>query len=441
MATATYTAENGKGQIHIWGGDLSSGTDHWVNLGFNGISKFSHGHHVRTGGGEDTVNFQNLDEVNDVIVGRLEDFDFSRDRILINGAELDLENLPGNVRIVEYNGDHNDSGSYAQQWLLIDTGLGHIFYSLEGARVDMTGNGGANGGNQEYHFIQSAPSFSNLQDVDFIDQKNIVPAGFSPDGGMTINDVDEDATDVTATINGSGNGDLIAAGLNDDTVEAKGGNDHVWGGSGHDTLYGNGGADTVEGGTGDDYIAGGAGNDDAYGGDGNDTVLGNNGNDTLRGNKGNDTVRGQNGQDNVYGQTGNDSLFGGDGSDNLFGGNGSDVLNGGSDQDFLTGGNGADVFEFSSGDLLDWGNLSGTVEERSLQLDRVEDFVVGEDKIEFDSFSGVSSRSDLKCWKTTINGNMYFTVKVDATNERILVDAADSTEWSDFFNDSNFDFV
>ena len=412
-----------------------------MNLGYNGITTFSHGHHVRTGGGSDIINFKNLGEVNDVVVGRIEDYDHSRDQILIEGTELDLFNLPANVRIVEYNGDHNDSGSYSQQWLLIDTGGGHIFYSLEGARVDMTENGGANSGTQEYHFIQSAPNFSSLSDVQFINQKNIVPDGYSPNGGTTINDVDEDAADVSAEILGTGSGDLIAAGLNDDTARGKGGSDFIWGGSGYDTIYGGGGADTIEGGAGDDLILGKAGNDLIFGDHGSDTLKGNNGNDQLRGLSGNDVLRGQNGQDTLHGHKGDDSLFAGADDDEIYGGYGDDLLYGGPGQDILTGGPGADTFEFTNGDLIDWDGLTGTVAERSMDLDRIDNFIIGDDVIEFDGFSGVNSRSDLSCWETTIGGNDFFTVKVDGTNERILVDVEDSTEWSEFFVDGNFDFL
>jgi len=60
---------------------------------------------------------------------------------------------------------------------------------------------------------------------------------------------------------GSTKGDLIAAGLNNDSVNAGGGNDKIWGGSGHDTINGGTGNDTIEGGTGNDILYGGSGAD------------------------------------------------------------------------------------------------------------------------------------------------------------------------------------
>ncbi|WP_166507190.1 hypothetical protein [Frigidibacter mobilis] len=85
MATRTYTATNGLGQIHTYGGGLKNQTNHWDNLAFGPIKDFSHGHHARSGGGYDTFNFTGLDRVSGTVVGRLEDFDPSRDQIRIEG--------------------------------------------------------------------------------------------------------------------------------------------------------------------------------------------------------------------------------------------------------------------------------------------------------------------------------------------------------------------
>lgn len=477
----TYIANNYyTGQIHTWGG---SGSD-TQNLGFDVITKVSAGHHVRTRDGNDFINFQNLSNVRNTVVGRIEDFDNSRDKIQVNGNTLNLSDLPSYARIVEWNGDHNDAGAKPQQYLLINSGTasnpGHIFYSLEGARVDMDGNGDANSGDQERHFTRDLPSnFNNLATVSYVDQVNIVPTGYSPGGGgVVINDIDEDAGDVNAWINGTGNNDLIAAGINDDKVNAGSGNDRVWGGSGDDFLRGGNGNDTIKGGTGDDElrgdgghdqlwgeqgndlirgydgndkIYGGDGNDKLYGYSGNDKLYGGNNNDVMNGHSGNDSVYGQNGNDRMYGSSGNDYMSGGNGndkiyggsdSDRVYGGSGNDLLQGQSGQDFARGDSGADKFVFKTGDLVNWSNTTGANSaERSLDLDLVEDFVLGQDKIVFSSYSGVDDMSDLRCWKTTIDGDVHFTVKVHATNDRILVNVADNTQWSDFFNTSNFDFT
>ncbi|WP_166418966.1 calcium-binding protein [Cochlodiniinecator piscidefendens] len=441
MPTSTHTATNGTGQIHTYHGGLNDTTNNTLNLNYNNITGFSHGHHARAGGGNNIFNFTNIHRVDSTIVGRLEDFDPSSDKIQIDGVDVDLYNPPSNVRIVEFNGNHNDPNSTPQQWLLIDTGQGHIFYSLSGARVDMNGNGSANTGDQEGHFIQSnqVPNFSTLTDVDFVDPQNYVPAGMTPNGGIIIQDDDKDAADVLANISGSNGGDLISGGLNNDKIYAGDGNDTVWGGTGNDTIYGGNQNDVIYGGGGNDKIIGGKGNDIGYGGLGNDVISGWGGNDSIYGGKGNDKLYGQQGNDTFDGGQGNDKMYGSTGNDSLAGGSGNDVLNGGSGTDHMTGGSGADTFEFKSGDLMDWDNLGGNWTQKNAQLDVIHDFVLGVDSIEFDNYSNVDDRSDLRAFKTTIDGNVYFTVQVRDTNERILVDVDDSTSWGDFFGSSNFD--
>lgn len=310
---------------------------------------------VLGGGGNDVYNFKSLDQVSGTAVGRIEDFDNSRDEIHIEGVKLDFNNLPSNVRIVEYNGTHDDVGSYNQQWLLIETASGgHVFYSLEGARVDMDGTGASavfeNGvfiGTQERHFLDSGsvPVFEDLVDVEYVDQVNTVPDGVSPSGGDIINDFDRIPAHALEVILGTSSGDLIAAGLNDDTVNAGGGNDIVWGGSGHDILNGDEGDDTLYGGTGDDLFHGGTEDDFLYGEDGDDTLFGDTGDDTLHGGDGEDNLYGGAGNDTLYGAAGNDYLKGHSGNDYLKGHSGNDRLRGGTGNDVLKGGSGNDTLE------------------------------------------------------------------------------------------------
>ena len=296
----TATSSNASGQIHVYAG----GGEDIINMDFSNTGAFQKGHHVRgdNNGGSvraaDTFNFQNYSGVTGIIVGRIEDFDYSRDTIMIDGVAVDLKgSLPNNVRVVQYDSNPNDSATEMQQWLLIDTGSGFLFYALEGARV-ITSGYGANGNQLEDHFINYerdangdrirdnngniVPSVTEatLQDlfdnhaVDYIEHNNYVPDGYTAQGGNVINDYDSIPTDVSDVVGGSGNGDLIAAGLNDDVVNANGGNDYVWGGSGNDTINGGAGDDTLEGGTGDDVLNGGTGADTFTFsvGHGNDTI-------------------------------------------------------------------------------------------------------------------------------------------------------------------------
>lgn len=295
----------GKDQIHVY---ANAGNDHiYLNFvdaynhpefGIMRFDGFAHGHHVFAepaglGGiqpGYDNIYFVNTANVGAgaSVVGRLQDFDNSRDKIFYEGDRIDLYNLPSNMRIISFKGAHNDPGADDQQWLHIRTASGgNIVYALEGARADMTGDGGSNGGNMEFHFLNEQDlndMFHHGRVVDYFDPVNYVPEGFSPDGGEVIVDIDlphnaSAATKVLTPVLGTAGGDLIAAGLNDDRVKAGAGDDRVWGGSGDDTLSGDGGRDTLWASTGKDMLWAGA--DD-------DVLIGSRGGDFLHGGTGND---------------------------------------------------------------------------------------------------------------------------------------------------------
>lgn len=155
---------------------------------------------------------------------------------------------------------------------------------------------------------------------------------------------------------------------------------------------------TVDGGAGNDTITGGAGADTLLGGSGNDTIYGSADDVRLDGGLGYDTLdlssatgpirylgsyggqltywpdpTPQNytiaaGFEHVIGGAYSDHLSGGGGADTLDGAGGVDYLMGGAGNDTLIGGGGADFFEFSHQD-------SG--------IDRVADFVVGQDRLFF----------------------------------------------------------
>lgn len=272
---------------------------------------------------------------------------------------------------------------------------------------------------------------------------------------------------------GNGN-DFAAGGLDQDRLYGQNGNDRLYGGSENDSLYGGEGTDRLYGGTGDDYLRGDGGNDLLYGGegadrlygrDGNDRLYGQNGDDRAYGENGDDRVYGQNGEDRLYGQNGNDLVYGGNhndrmwggndndslygqnhndtiygenGNDYIDGGNGNDYIRGGAGTDEARGGGGSDRFDFRTGDLMDWNNISGNWSQKNAQLDVIDDFTLVQDKVRFTNYANVDSRDDLKAWKTTIDGNVHFTVQVRATDERLLLDVADSVSWSDLFSSANF---
>jgi Ca2+-binding RTX toxin-like protein len=245
------------------------------------------------------------------------------------------------------------------------------------------------------------------------------------------------------TISGNGGADLLSGGADSDTVYGGQGDDIIYGGSaqvdatetgndilygddGLDSIYGNGGNDTITGGLGADFLIGGTGNDTLYGGlsqsdttdlsddimrggDGTDTLYGNYGNDTLLGGagfdsiyggEGNDTlyggaflvdatdiadfIFGGNGRDDIRGNGGDDILYGEDGDDSLIGGLGSDRIFGGLGNDYLRGGLDADRFVFN------------TTLNAATNMDTIQNFVIGEDKILLSqgTFAGIDAVLD-----------------------------------------------
>lgn len=345
--TFNMTATNTRAQFHPWGG---WGND-TINMIFSDIDGFAHGHHTYADlsgnvNFSDTYDFIDIHEVHSggVVLGRLNDYDSTRDILKIEGQVVDLYDLESfehpsvsSIRIVEYNGAHTDPDAHAQQWLLIETSTGGtIFYAIEGARVAMDDNNGSQ--TQETHFLlpEDLPaSFSALETVEFVAKHNYVPLGYTAEvGGLVYNDRDRDIADVEDVIGDEANeasqfGDLIAAGLNSDLVTALGGDDFVWGGSGHDKILGGWGDDYIEGNSGSDILKGGNGADHLIGGTGDDRLVGGNGGDLLVGGDGADILLGGRNDDLLSGGADDDVLRGGDGSDTLIGGSGADTMHGG----------------------------------------------------------------------------------------------------------------
>ena len=195
------------------------------------------------------------------------------------------------------------------------------------------------------------------------------------------------------TIFGHGGNDRLFGSNGNDTLHGNQGKDQLNGGRGNDDLFGGTGKDTVRGGDGKDDVLGGAGDDNLFGGKGKDTLSGGDGDYILAGNQGDDTLFGEDGKDLMLGGSGDDRLVGGKGNDALFGGTGDDILvgnrgrdllSGDAGNDKLTGGGGSDRFIFDD----DWGK------------DKITDFNVDQDKLNFKAVQGVSKVADL-----TINAN------------------------------------
>lgn len=104
-----------------------------------------------------------------------------------------------------------------------------------------------------------------------------------------------------------------------------------------------------------------------------------------------DTVLGWAGGDVLEGGAGNDRLSGQLGRDTLAGGDGNDVLTGGASDDLLSGGAGRDVFVFA---------VAGG-------HDRVEDFTIGDDKLNLRSFNFADDVAALSHFSQSVDGAVF----------------------------------
>ncbi|WP_138935037.1 calcium-binding protein [Roseovarius arcticus] len=345
------------GQVHLFGG---IGDDTFILDLTNNSGR--QGHHAYGGEGSDTFNFTNVHLVNSPVVGRLNDFEPSRDVIKIEGQVIDLKNLPSTialtdgssiiVRVVEHmsTGTSNSAdvlGLGPQHFLQIGD---NVFYALDGAR-----NGGT-----EHHFI-NVPSPSDLTEVIYLNEVNFVPFDFYDDLDLRIrvvkhSDDDFNGWKISEYIRGHVNGNIDgeASGAHE-TIFADNGNDIVDGATGDDLIYGGNGNDLIAGGIDHDTLHGELGNDRLWGGSGNDSLIGGDGNDTLDGGSGNDTLKGGSGDDDIFGGNQDDLIYGNGGADSLLGGLGDDEIRGGSHDDTLHGGDGADILKGENGNDLLYG--------------------------------------------------------------------------------------
>jgi Ca2+-binding RTX toxin-like protein len=234
----------------------------------------------------------------------------------------------------------------------------------------------------------------------------------SKTGGIVIN-----GTPGKDGYEGSAGGDILRGKGDADKMHGLDGNDTMDGGSGDDLLFGDKGDDSILGSSGHDLIDGGEGNDWISAGADNDTVYGGSGNDYINAGSGNDLVFDQAGNDSYVGGSGSDTLsftfsakgididvskksvvsdlgtdtfegfehyVGSDQADRMRGSKNAEAINGGAGDDWirsmggadtLTGGKGKDVFAFSPTDVY--------ADKTHLGVDRITDFVIGEDKVDF----------------------------------------------------------
>jgi len=284
----------GSGQIHMRGGD---GDDRLIMDLTNNSGR--QGHHVYGGQGADRFEFINAHLSDHPSLGRIDDFDMSRDSIWVDGEEIDLRAPPTGVRVVSYLG---------QQWLVIDN---RVIYALEGARQ----------GGEEQHFSPlPREGIAALPIIAYQDTRNFVPADHVDEASLNIMQrpgsvfaFDGTAQDdwiydyqVTGR-DGSG----AVTNFADSEINAGAGNDVVDAGKGNDTGWGAEGDDAIAGGADQDVLDGGAGNDRRYGGTEDDRLSGGFGHDSLHGGTGNARRARGCGAGLHHGKRGDDRLQGG----------------------------------------------------------------------------------------------------------------------------------
>ena len=391
----------GRGQIHI---NSAEGNDR-VILDMTNEAGFQ-SFHVYTGTGEDRVEFENLHAVKSPILGRIDDFDPSRDTLVFEGQELDLGDLPEGIDVVSYNG---------QQWLRFED---KALFAIEGARD----------GGWERHFTELPDDMAALEVVDFQDPQNFVPKEFADMDDASFNYIE-------------GNGRHIMGTAADDWI--RDGQRHTSAsGSEHDHDQDHAGHDMSAFETASNMIMAGAGDDVVDAGKGDDTVHGGDGNDSLAGGLDDDVLYGEAGDDVLFGGTGEDYLDGGDGDDLLYGGRGDDILRGGPGQDRMFGGEGRDTFLMEDGSLKVWSELEGTDEERLAQLDVIEDFSIGEDLISLGEDRDIDMEG-LSAWRIELDGRDGYVMHLRDTDERFIIHVEDDDEdgdegWSELMEEGNF---
>lgn len=352
------------GQIHMF---AATGDD-WMILDVtkNADALGTQGHHAYGGHGRDTFQFKNIEQNLSPIIGRLDDFDPTSDRILIEDTVIDLTALPANVvlpsgatikvRVIEVEHPEFRSENLGLQYFLA---IGNnIFYALDGARDLVNGTSGLT--REERHFLKadslsvlrSAPSVVYENPMNFVplelfqDRQDELTLNWNPPGAVIYAQTgDKDAVHI---FNAKNNHDSMES-SGTQVVYGSDGDDVIDGNSGNDTIYGGLGNDLIAGGIDNDILFGGPGDDMIWGGDGDDIIYGGTGNDYLEGNRGNDLIIAASGNNEMHGGRGHDQLVAFSGVNDMHGGEDSDLLIGGFQGDVLDGGAGNDVLRGDPG--------------------------------------------------------------------------------------------
>jgi len=158
-----------------------------------------------------------------------------------------------------------------------------------------------------------------------------------------------DGDDEANLLTGTAFGDLIGAGLGDDTIDSAYGNDTLFGGAGNDSIMSADGNNQVTGDDGDDTILLGSGNDTVDGGAGNDSIEVGGVSRSWR--AGHNIIDGGAGDDEItvtgWGQN---TIDGGTGASTIRAGESDDIIRTSDEADFVNSGAGSDNIQTFLGD-------------------------------------------------------------------------------------------
>ncbi len=250
-------------------------------------------------------------------------------------------------------------------------------------------------------------------------------------------------------LTGDNNNNVLEAGAGNDTLNGGFGNDTLRGQAGNDFLDGDYGFDLIDGGTGNDTVSyqfyygsinanlkngvvsfpGNSnltdtlvGVENVIGADGHDDIIGNSADNIIKGGEGCDWLYGDDGNDSLYGGYHSDRLSGDSGDDHLYGDSGYDVLIGGTGSDQMSGGSGSDRFVFEQGKSF----LSG-------EVDRISDFQVGIDWIEFKHFNNFSSFNQLVSQGYITSSGSNTLIQLNTGGQLVIEGVSlNQLHWSDF---------
>ncbi|MEJ1416216.1 MAG: putative Ig domain-containing protein [Candidatus Sedimenticola sp. (ex Thyasira tokunagai)] len=285
-----YADPNGRssGEAHVvFGGDFSGAIDYLGTNADEVVNVANSGQSIFSGGGDDTINIGQVEDVNLNVGTGNNQINFSAYNTGITSATI--RSAPGSSNIVSF-------GS-ANSPIIVQSQNGRYLLAMPGF------NGG---GSDTVYDVWTGHDVSITNDIKLKKGSLIVDVFDGQielhfEGVDTSNLLNIESPFKSIIFNGSQAvtyQDILAHGFD---FDGTGGADDFLGTEVVDRMYGLEGEDVLAGGSGDDYLDGGEGKDQIYGGRGNDFLVGGKADDYLDGGDGNDNyyVQAGDGQDRI----------------------------------------------------------------------------------------------------------------------------------------------